>query len=190
MKNFQIITLKEKNICDFAEVRNRLLKKAKSKWVLFLDTDEKISEKLRKEIEGLDPQNFSGFFIKRKIIFLGCAIGEDKVLRLARQNSGRWHRKVHETWRVRGKVGILNNYIVHNTASNLHEYIDKINKYANMHAIENKGEGKKPTTFKIIFFPIFKFIQNIILGRGFVFSMLQSFHSFLSWSQEWILLKK
>jgi len=190
MKNFQTISLRQKNITDFSDVRNKLLKSAKSEWVLFLDADEKISKDLKKEIAELNPQNFSGFFIKRKIIFLGRAIGEDKVLRLAKRYAGKWHRKVHETWKVKGEVGTLDNYIIHNTASNLHEYIGKINKYAKMHAMENNREGKKPTIFKIVLFPVFKFFQNIILGRGFVFSMLQSFHSFLSWSQEWILLKK
>lgn len=189
MKNYQIVTLKQKDISDFASARNELLKSGKSEWVLFLDTDETISKDLKKEIASLDPQNVNGFVIKRKIIFLDQSIGGDKVLRLAKRNAGKWYRKVHEIWKVPGKIGTLNNHIIHNTASTLYEYIGKINKYANIHAMENKREGKKPTIFKIVFFPIFKFFQNIILGRGFVFSMLQSFHSFLSWSQEWILLK-
>lgn len=187
--HFEIITLKKNNITDFAEARNKLLIKAKSNWVLFLDTDEKLSKNLAKEISNLNPSGCNGFFIKRKILFLGKHIGEDKVLRLGEKDAGKWRRKVHETWEIKGKVGALNNYIIHNTACNLHQYLEKINKYSSIHASENLKEGKRSDLFKIIFYPKMKFLQNLLAGRGFVFSMLQSFHSFLGWSKLWFLQK-
>ena len=187
--NFQIITLNQKNVTDFSDARNRLLRNSKTEWVLFLDTDEKLSKELSEEISNLDPKEYNGFYIKRKIIFLGKVIGKDKVLRLAKRNSGRWVRKVHEIWQVNGKVGILNNYIIHNTADNLHDYIGKINNYSSIHATENRNEGKHSNLFKIIFYPKVKLIQNLFEGRGFVFSMLQSFHSFLGWAKQWELQK-
>lgn len=190
MKNFQTLTLSEKNITDFAEARNRLLKSAKNDWVFFVDTDEVVTKKLIKEIVDLEPKDFDGYYIRRKIIFMGREIGEDKVLRLGKKNAGRWERKVHETWNIRGKVGTLNNYIIHNTAGNIQSYIEKMNKYSEIHAGENMREGKRSTLFKIIFYPKGKFIQNIFTGRGFVFSMLQSFHSFLGWSKLWELQKR
>ena len=79
MKNLQILTLNKPNITDFSEVRNELLKNAKSDWVLFLDSDEVLSEALKKEIKNLDPKDYVSFYIKRKIIFLGKEIGEDHV---------------------------------------------------------------------------------------------------------------
>ena len=190
MLKIETLTLNEPGISDFAAARNKLLESSKSEWVLYIDTDEKISEDLKKELESLNPEDFNGFYIKRKIIFLGKEIGEDMVLRLGKKNLGKWARKVHETWNIRGKVGTLRNYINHNTASNLHSYIEKINKYSDLHALENKAEGKKSNIFKIIFYPKAKFIQNILSGRGFIFAMLQSFHSFLGWSKLWNLQKK
>jgi len=190
LNNFEIITLRKPGITDFAAERNLLLKKAKGDWVLFLDTDETISKALLSEIKNLDPEDCDGFYIKRKIIFLGKEIGEDKVLRLARRNAGRWVRSVHETWSIKGKTGTLKNYIIHNTAKNLHSYIEKMNYYSGLHAKENLNEGKRSDLFKIIFYPKIKFIQNIFAGRGFVFSMLQSLHSFLSWTKQWELQRK
>ena len=192
MNNIETLTLKEKNISDFAEARNRLLKKAKSEWVLFVDADEVATEALASEIRNykLEIRNYSGFFIKRKIVFLGKAVGEDKVLRLARKNSGKWVRAVHETWNVAGSTATLKNYIVHNTADNLHGYLEKINKYSDIHAGENLKEGKRSNICKIIFYPILKFWQNMLYGRGFVFSLMQSFHSYLSWSKLWIMQKQ
>ena len=189
MNSLEIITLRKPGITDFALERNLLLKRSKAEWILFLDSDEKLSDGLTKEIKALDPGDRHGFYIKRKIIFLGRVVGEDKVLRLAKKNSGRWVRKVHETWEVRGKIGTLDGYIIHNTADNLHDYIGKINSYSSIHAAENAREGKRPSLLKIILFPKLKFIQNMLAGRGFVFSMLQSFHSFLGWSKQWELQK-
>ena len=79
MKKFEVITLNKPEIADFAAERNHLLKKSKSDWVLFLDFDEKLSKELEDEIEKLNPKDFNGFYIKRKIIFLRKEIGEDKV---------------------------------------------------------------------------------------------------------------
>ncbi len=183
------ITLNKKGITDFAKERNILLKNTKSDWVFFVDLDEVVSKKLKSEISNLnlDKTLFSGFYVNRKIVFLGKTIGEDKILRLAKKDSGIWKRAVHETWDVKDRVGYLNNYLIHNTAINLHDYILKINSYAKLHASENLKEGKRSTIFKIVFFPFIKFIQNFVYGRGFVFSMLQSFHSFLAWSTLWDL---
>ncbi len=190
MNNFQTLTLKEKDIVDFASARNRLLKSATTDWVLFVDTDEVVSGALKKEIDGLALDDFNGFYIKRKIMFLGKEIGEDKVLRLGRKDAGLWKRKVHETWNIKGKVRTLDNYIIHNTAKDLHSYIEKMNYYSDIHARENMREGKRPDLFKIIFYPLSKLVQNLLVGRGFTFSMLQSFHSFLGWTKLWELQKK
>lgn len=190
MINFQIITLREKNIKDFAKSRNDLLKNSTTDWVLFLDTDEILSPELKKEIEELDPGKFDGFYIKRKIIFLGQKSGEDKVLRLGKKSAGKWTRKVHETWNIKGRVGTLKNYIVHNTAMDMYSYIEKMNKYSDIHAVENISEGKSTSLLKIIIYPKLKLIKNILNGRSFVFSMLQSFHSFLGWAKIWELQRK
>jgi len=187
--NFEIITLKKDNITDFASERNVLLTKTKSEWVLFLDSDETISEGLKKELKDLEADGRSGFYIFRKNFFLGQNVGTDKILRLARKNSGKWMRSVHETWDIKGKIGTLEYPIIHNSAKNLHEFIVKINFYTTLHAEQNLKNGKRSNFLKIIFYPPVKFFQSLLMGRGLVLSMLQSLHSFLSWSKEWNLQK-
>jgi hypothetical protein len=191
MNNLEIVSLRKENITDFAQERNILLGKSKAEWILFLDSDETASPALMTEVRDLMTRRnlVNGFYIKRKIIFLGKEIGEDKVLRLAKKEAGKWTRAVHETWQVRGKVGTLDGYIIHNTATNLHDYIKKMNNYSTLHAVENKKEGKHSNLFKIIVYPKLKFIQNLIAGRGLVFSLMQSFHSFLGWVKLWELQK-
>ena len=193
MNNFKIITLNQKGITDFAMERNKLLKKEKSEWVLFLDSDETLSRPLKEEINNLQLtiyNKFSGFKIPRKNYFMGHYVGTDNILRLGKRNAGKWERRVHEIWKVKGKIGQLKNPIIHNSYKNLHEAIEKIDKYSTLHAAENLANGNRSSLFKIIIYPIGKFFTSLLIGRGLVLSMLQSFHSFLSWSKQWLSQKK
>lgn len=188
---FVILTLKKPGITDFAKARNELLKDTESEWVFFVDTDEIVSNELKREIHRAieNESGITGFYVYRKNYFLGQYIGTDKILRLGRRDSGEWSRRVHEVWNIHGVLGELKTPLVHHTAHSLHEFIEKTNNYSTLHAEENLHSGKMSSLFKIIFFPIFKFCQSILMGRGFVFSMLQSFHSYLSWSKQWLLQK-
>lgn len=189
MKKIEIITLRKVNIKNFAKERNILLKKAKSDWVFFLDSDEKMTAALKKEIQNaIKSKKFNGYDIKRINYFMGEYAGTDKIVRLGRKGSGTWHRAVHEVWEMRGEVGELKNHIIHDTGS-MEKMVNKINFYSTLHARENLKEGKKATFLKIIFYPLFKFFESFFSGRGVIMSMLQSFHSFLSWSKQWELQK-
>jgi len=189
----EFITLRKEGITDFAKERNELLKKAKGDWVFFVDTDETVSKDLETEISNITPKavtepqisNLSGYYVNRQNFFLGKYIGTDKILRLGRKNAGRWVRRVHEVWKVEGRIGQLKNPLVHNSAVSLHEFVHKINLYSTLHAQENLNNGKRSNLLKIVCYPVAKFIQSLLIGRGFVFSMFQSFHSFLSWGKAW-----
>lgn len=191
LKNkFSVLTLNRASITDFSEERNKMLQKAGNSWVLFLDTDEKIDEKLETEINNkIESKNFIGFYLLRNNYFLGKFIGQDKLLRLGIANKGKWTRSVHETWQIKGRVGELKNPITHTTATNLFEYVNKLNLYSSMHARENLKEGKKPAAFKIVLYPLLQFSKSLISGRGIVFSIFQSFHSFLGWSEMYLNVK-
>lgn len=183
--SFEIITLEKSNLTDFAKERNNLLKKAKSEWVLFLDSDEKLTKDLRNEILEVinSGSGKDGYYLFRKNYFVGQYVGTDNILRLAKKDAGKWKRKVHETWKVNGNVGQLQSPLIHNTADTVFEMVEKINRYSLLHSEANREEGKKASLFNIVFYPKLKFFQSLIMGRGTVFSILQAFHSFLSWSE-------
>jgi len=190
---------------DFAAQRNFGLAKAKNKWVFFLDADEEVSEALASEIFSFNDEvgssapfsilkRYDGFFAKRRDLFLGKNLrggesGNIKLLRLGRKNRGKWKRRVHEYWDIKGKVGRLKNPILHYSHDGVAQFIDQINSFSLIHAGQNAELGKHATLFKVIFFPIFKFINNFIFRQGFrdgthgfVAAMMMSFHSFLSWA--------
>lgn len=174
-------TLNKPNITNFAEARNDLVKKSKTDWVLFLDSDEVLSE----PIKNLD-KKYDGYILNRKNYFLGKYVGTDKIIRLGKSKFKTWRRSVHEIWDIK-KVGYLDNYIIHNTADNLSDYLLKINKYSDLHAIANLKEGKKSNLSNIIFFPIGKFFVTLIKSKHIVFSIMQSLHSFLAWTKLYFL---
>jgi glycosyltransferase involved in cell wall biosynthesis len=186
---------------DFSSQRNFGLEKAKGDWILFIDADEVITPNLRNEIIQVtaDPLNKNnGYFIQRKDILWGKQLnygewGKTRLLRLARSKKGKWKRRVHEYWDIKGSVSALHYPLLHNSHENLREFISHINYFSTLHAKANLEEKKRSTIFKIIFWPIFKFIKNwiILLGfldgsRGFIVALLMSVHSFLSWSKLWL----
>jgi glycosyltransferase involved in cell wall biosynthesis len=188
---------------NFANQRNFGLEKAKNEWVLFLDSDERITKKLSDEINNaIEEPTVSGYFIKRIDNIWGKVIkhgetGNIKLLRLARRNAGKWKREVHEEWIVYGKTKLLVNSIIHYPHQTFEEYIKDINYFSDLHAKANFNEGKKSNIFKVIFYPKFKFIKDYFLYLGFLDSiqglliaLIMSMHSFLSWSKLWILQKK
>jgi len=180
-----ILILNKPNITDFASVRNDLLAKSKSDWNLFLDSDEKLSAPIKNISE-----NYDGYVLKRRNYFLGQYVGTDKIIRLVRKGTGKWERIVHEIWvsKTSHPAGVMfDTYIIHNTADSLKDYVDKINNYSTLHAKANLKEGKRSTLLKIIFFPIAKFIVTLIKSKHFVFSIMQSLHSFLAWTKLYFL---
>jgi hypothetical protein len=180
--NITTLTLNKSNIKDFAFERNELLKKSKTEWNLFLDNDEKIQN----DEFILTCSEIESYIISRKNYFLDQYVGEDRIIRLVKRGTGKFVRAVHEIWKpdnIKNVGKINNNYIIHNTANNLKDYINKINKYSTLHAKENNKEKKKVNLSKIIFYPTFKFIVELIKSKNIVFSIIQSFHSFLAWSK-------
>jgi len=187
---------------DFSAQRNFGLKITHGEWVLFIDSDEWIPENLKKEIlEALVEENFNGYVLKRYEVWLGEKLkhaewGDVKLLRLARKGKGKWVRKVHETWEIGGKVGELNNYLEHRVEVGLDEKLTKVNFYSRLHAEELEKERKRVGFWRVLFMPTAKLGMNYVVKqgfrdgvRGFVLSVVMSFHSFLAWSDLWFKKK-
>jgi hypothetical protein len=203
MKNLTVITLDSLNITDFAQARNKELAKAKTSWVLFLDTDETITPQLQAEIEStVRGDQYDAYYLKRQDIFLGRELkhgetGNAKFIRLAKKSFGKWVRPVHETWVGEGKVGTLNNPLIHHSHKNIASFLDKINRYSTLDAQYRYESGVKSSLWKIAIYPIAKFKTNYLLKRGFVdgvpgliMAMMMSFHSYLTWTKLYLLWHK
>lgn len=181
----------------FAEQRNWAMKQAKNDWILFIDADEELSEELEKEIKKvltLQHSNIVAYTIPRRDFFWNTEMkyGETRktctngIVRLMKEGHGAWTGAVHETFTATGPVGKLNSFLNHYSHDSLSSFVQDVNVYSTMMAMELAKEGKKVSPFELIIFPFGKFMYTyFILGgfldgpAGFVYSFVMSFHSFL-----------
>jgi glycosyltransferase involved in cell wall biosynthesis len=127
---------------------------AKHEWVLSLDADERISERLRQEIEAILRQPHileNGFYLSRRNFFLGYKLTQgnsypDYQLRLFRKACTTMpERKVHEGFEVSGEAGRISAKdadILHHTAKSLSHYAEKQRTYTDLAAHENFHQKK------------------------------------------------
>lgn len=169
---------------DFSAQRNFALKKAKGDWVLFVDSDEVVSPSLAKEIKQAVRGGFSAYLIPRQDIFYRQGLkhgetGQTKLLRLAKKNSGKFKRSVHENWQIRGRVGELKHFLLHYKKDLTTGFIERIRLYGPIDAQSLDKEDKPYSTFRLFFNPPAKFFLNYIVRRGFFDGLLGLFHAYL-----------
>jgi glycosyltransferase involved in cell wall biosynthesis len=214
-KNFKTKIYKRHLCGDFAAQRNYGLSKVKGpvrnashsdvggEWVLFVDSDEVVSTKLRKEILAATASpDIHGFFLKRQDYLFGKAlkhgeVGRMKLLRLGRKGSGTWMRPVHETWNMKGITGQLSNPLYHFPHPNVAQFLDGINTYSTLNAQYLHASGVDTNVLSIIAYPTAKFFLNYIWRLGFldgtagiIVAIMMSFHSFLTRAKLYMLWKR
>ena len=97
------------------------LNQTTNNWVLSLDADEVLSDKLIEEIQTLDFSKANGFMIPRTHVFLNKVFqfgAESKrpILRLFDKLQGKFtEAKVHEVIEVNGAISALKNEMLHYT---------------------------------------------------------------------------
>ena len=160
----------------FAEQRKYALTKTNYEWIFSLDADERCTPELEIEIKKLMSKNIipdNGFEIPRKSFFLNKWIKHggwypNHQLRLFRKEAASIsERLVHECYKVTGKTGKLKNNILHYTVSSVTEYVNKINRYSGLSALE-KVNKKKIGYIDILVLPAFAFFQQFILKGNFL----------------------
>lgn len=186
---------------NFSKQRNFGLKKAKYDWVLFIDSDERVTKELLIELRSADVQKYSGFYIKRRDIMWGKELkygetGNIKLLRFGAKDKGQWGGSVHEVWSIKGSRGNIKGSIIHYPHQTVKEFLEEIDFYSTIRAKELMKEGVKASILSIIFFIKGKFILNYLFKMGFMdgipgllVALLMSLHSFFVRAKLFLLLK-
>lgn len=181
---------------DYAAQRNFGLEKAKGEWVLFVDSDEVVSEELQLEIKAKTQQpamgqQCDGYYVRRRDYWGGRWLkhGETvhiKLLRLAKKGTGLWIQPVHETWNIRGEVAELEHPLLHYPHPNVAQFLEEINRYSTLYARFLHTQGVREPVWNIVAKPVAKFFLNYIWRLGFldgtpgiIVALMMSYHSFL-----------
>lgn len=188
---------------DFAAQRNFGISKSSNDWILWLDADEIPSLKMISFLNKEKLHPGTNYSFDRHDIFLGYDLkhgenGTNKFIRLFNKNEGSFTGKVHEIWQGRDTATIdTGEIILHKTAVNLKQFLEKINFYSNIRAKELFEQKTPVNLFRIIFYPTGKFIQNYILRLGFldgtpgiIMALSMSFYSFLVRAKLWHLYQQ
>ncbi|MEW6570350.1 MAG: glycosyltransferase family 2 protein [Nitrospirota bacterium] len=184
----------------FARQKQKAVELAGEPWVFILDSDERFSEPLWREIEYAVKSNktFSGYYVPRKNFFLGRWIRHggwwpDHTLRLFLKDKARLEdRRIHERVVVDGETGYLRGHLEHYTYRTVSDYIKKMDIYSALAAKELKAQGINSGKTKLIFNPAFTFFKMFILRRGFmdgvhglILATLYSYYTFLKYLRLW-----
>ncbi len=183
----------------YAKQKQMAVDYAEKPWVLILDADERVTQRLKSEImEEIKNASFSGFYIPRKNFFLDKWIRHggwwpDYTLRLFLKDMAFIKdRKVHEKVVVKGKVGYLKNPLEHYTYRTVSDYIKKIDRYSTLSAEELREKGVNPGMLTMVVHPLSTFFKMFFLRGGFmdgihglILAILYSYYTFLKYLKLW-----
>ena len=165
-----------KEFSDIGKQRIYGLSKATGKWVLILDCDEIVSEKLMKEIK-LKIENcklkINAYYIPYQNFFLDQPLqfgGEDyKMLRLFRRIKLYIEPSlVHNKIEVKDqKIGYLKGKIFHHSYRSFPQIFRKFTDYGIRMAKEKFLSGEKSSFKKIFIYPIHMFWARFIRDKGY-----------------------
>ncbi len=183
-------------ITDFADLRNKMIKKVNTPWLVFLDSDEILSqENLEQLPQLLNNDQVDAYLIKRVDYFHQRQLNFGETAnyyspRLARVNSIKYDRQVHEVAHITGQIKKSNLIIKHFSHQNLANFLLSVNQYAQLEADYRLAMQIPYTKSKIIlqgiFYPTGKFLFNYWLKLGFLdgfaglcYAWMMSIHSLL-----------
>jgi len=184
----------------FSETKKYAVHLTSNDWILWIDADEALTEKLSEEInkfKNTKPE-YDAYSFPRKANFLGRWIMHSgwypaRVTRLFNKNIVFFsNNDVHEHLVVKSVAGTFRNDIEHYTDPDIKHYFEKFNNYTTLAANELDSRGK---TFNIsdlvirpaaIFFKMFIIKRGFLDGtQGFILAMFSSAYVFTKYCKLW-----
>jgi glycosyltransferase involved in cell wall biosynthesis len=195
---------------NFAEQRNIGLRHAKGQWILYVDTDERVSDDLKKEIiKFISPgdsiaslqNDIVAFKINRQNYYFGNHPWPkiEKLERLFKKSALKeWYGALHESAKVEGEVGELSGLLIHYTHQDLSDMVNKTNQWSVVEA-ELRFNHSHPAMMQWRFFRVMltTFYDSYFKQSGWkagtaglVESIYQSFSMFVTYAKLWELQNK
>lgn len=190
---------------NFSSLRNYGLKNANSEWIVYVDSDERVSSELRSNIKdqilNSKKNNISVFKIKRKNFYFGNHEWPyvENLERLFRKDSlVKWQGIIHETPLVDGELGEVDGYLLHYTHRDLTSMLNKTIEWSRQEALLRFESGhpkmawwRFPRVMSTAFFDSYLKQGGWKVGTvGILESFFQSFSMFITYARLWELQQK
>ena len=157
----------------FGRQKQRAVSLARNDWVLCLDADERVSERLAGSIrEAMASQRCVAWRMTRRNRFLGrwLAHGEgypDWTLRFFHRAHASWSNdEVHEAVLTTAEVGRLAGDLLHESADDIATYVAKQNRYTTLHAQALYAQGVRAGYWRLWASPLARFVKFYFLRLG------------------------
>ena len=183
-----------------AAQKNWAMDQITTPWLLIVDADERIPERLAREILALlerGPEE-DHYYIRRENVFVDRVIrhsgwSTDKVVRLMRRGTARYpNRRVHADLDAEGPTPTLLAPMIHYTCRSLAQYLEKLHRYATWGAADAFRRGRRAGPIELLFRPFWRFVRMYVVQGGFldgrhglVLCGLQAWSVFLKWAKVW-----
>lgn len=186
---------------DYRTFLHFAMPRARYRWLLIVDCDERVSPRLRREVRDRvdrDGGGADGFRILRANHFLGRRIRysgwqNDYIYRFFRKGcGGPREREVHPGIVIRGRVEALDGVMQHFPYPTLEDYFLKFNRYTTAAARDRLAAGKHASWVDRFLAAPFRFLRSYLLRLGildgypgFVLACLGSFYVFVRYTKMW-----
>lgn len=186
---------------DFSSLRNLGQKKAKYKWLLYIDADERVTPELKDSILQTIRQAkpaYQAYKIQRKNFYLGNYEWPyiEKLERFFEKSSLRgWAGELHESPKIDGETGILQGFLLHFTHSDLTTMVNKTISWSSVEAaLRFKNNHPPMTWWRFPRVMLTAFYDSFIRQKGYkagtaglIESIYQSFSMFITYARLWEL---
>lgn len=190
---------------NFSQWRNEAAQHAQTAWVFYVDADERVTPQLAKVIlNRVQRTDYDAYRIQRNNIMMGKWFqyggwNEDQLLRLVRTDRLKgWEGRVHEHAEIQGRIGFIEEPLVHLTHRSLYDGLRKSIDWTDIEAQLFLEANHPPVTplrlFKIV---IFDFLKRFFGKKawkdgqeGTIEAMIQTMNRFLVYVRLWELQQK
>lgn len=195
----------QKKLVSFAGQRNFGISRARFPWVLMVDSDERVSEKLAGEIKAaIKTDKHSAYRFKRLNYFFGRKIKHggywpDWQTRLFLVKDFRkFTGSIHESAHFNGSLGSFENPLTHFSHNTISECFRKSIPWTKKEAEAFIKAGHPPVTWwRIIKVMVWEFCYRYFKKKGFldgyvglIESLIQAINRFLVYQQVWELQQR
>lgn len=184
--------------------RNWAMEQATGDWILVLDADEIVPEELWTCLQNYanNPQKgYNACYIPRETAMMGKILKswrQSGVKRFWKKGNCYYTDAIHQMpitregkdfW-INKDFSMQNVAMVHYHMPSVGHFNEKIDRYTDFELKRFKDKGRKFSTFKLVFRPMFEFFKFYILKggfkdgiHGFIFAQMQAYYKFMQWAK-------